>query len=640
MREELDRPTATVPDHFWPEFDADLVEVEPPAPRQHDEGLADSLLDKPVVLERPRSESTRRRFAIGRLFVGIGAFLALFLVLYAADLYFSSGTVPRGVTVVGVHVGGMERGAAEALLRQELEPRLTKPVPVRAGDVTAELDPTTSGFDIDWAETVSKAGMQPLDPFTRIASFFTTREVGVVTSSDPDELKQALTTFAADQLNHAMTEGGIRFESIQGSDGGVTPIVVEPRQRQEMTDVRRAAELIKESWITGGQVELPVQVGLPKATSEGVRATLEQIVKPAVAQPTYLRGDGGEAVLKPDAIAAAMQFSPNDAGSLDVRIDQGSLQLLAQPQLEGTERQPKDAKIVFNDASPSVQPSEDGRKVAWAPTFAPLLDVVKRPDAHELQVTYEPVPPAVPTDAANAMGIKEVIGEYTSEGFSGDVARNVKTLAGKVAGAIVRPGDTFSLNGYAGPTTASQGYIKAPVHEDGTGAEVYGGGINQFTSTLYNAVYFAGLADAEHSSHSFHLARFPAGRDAKSLEDDGSAVDLRFTNDAPTGVAIQTLTSANSVTVKIWGTKRFRVEGETGPQSNVIAPPEERDTSRRCKPVRGIPGFTVTDTRIFYDPNTGAELAREPRVTTYAPRPHITCPNPPQQPAPPPTPRP
>ncbi|WP_113695428.1 VanW family protein [Amycolatopsis albispora] len=613
-------------EHYWPEFDSDAIETEPEPAEENDEELVGALLDGPVVLERPRSRATRRRYAVGRVFLGIGAFLALFVVLYTADLIFSAGTVPRGVTVVGIPVGGLARDDAEAVLRKELEPRLTAPVRVRAGDVDAELDPIASGLGLDWPGTVTQAGTQPLDPITRIASFFTTREVGVVTTSDPDVLKQSVTTFAAEKLNHDMTEGSIRFESIPGSDGGVTAIAVEPRQRQEMADIDAATQLIKDNWLGHAAVELPVRASPPKATAEGVRATLEQIVKPTVALPMHIRGDGQDAVLKPDGIAGAMQFAAVDGGALEVRLDQGKLQQLAQPQLAGTEREPKDAQIVFTGASPTVQPSEDGRKVAWTKTFAPFLEAVKRPDVHELRAVYEPGKPKVTTQAANSLGVKEVIGEFTTGGFSGDVTRNVKTIADKVAGAIVRPGDTFSLDEHVGPRTASQGYLKAPVHEDGTGAEVYGGGINQFTSTLYNAVYFAGLADAGHSPHSFYIDRFPPGRDARSLQDNGSAVDLRFTNDAPTGIAIQTLTSGNTVTVKIWGTKRYRVESLTGPQSDVVDPPVRTGDAGRCEPTPGVPGFTVTDTRVLYDLGSGAEVRREPRTVTYQPRPTTICP--------------
>ena len=55
-----------------------------------------------------------------------------------------------------------------------------------------------------------------------------------------------------------------------------------------------------------------------------------------------------------------------------------------------------------------------------------------------------------------------------------------------------------------------------------------GGGISQFSTTLYNATYFAGLDEVEHKEHSYYISRYPAGREATVFD---GVIDLKFRND-------------------------------------------------------------------------------------------------------------
>jgi vancomycin resistance protein YoaR len=202
-------------------------------------------------------------------------------------------------------------------------------------------------------------------------------------------------------------------------------------------------------------------------------------------------------------------------------------------------------------------------------------------------------------------------------------------VAQKVNGAIVKPGDTFSLNGFTGPRGTPQGYVEAGVIKDGAPGREVGGGISQFATTLYNASYFAGMKDAGHKEHSYYISRYPAAREATVFQDHAghSIIDIKFTNDAPTGVAIQTSWSTGSLSVKIWGTKRYTVESVTGGRSHQTEPTEKPGPATNCKASPGAPGFTVSDTRIIKDLG-GREIRRDNRTVKYNPQPKIVCPPP------------
>jgi vancomycin resistance protein YoaR len=604
--------------HQWPETHAEQTDLLPPilvAPRfeQHNE------FDAPTVriegLDRLRPSRPRRRAGIVAC-----AMFGVLVLLYVVDLLISSGDVPRGVTVAGVDVGGLSRGEAEQKLRREIEPRLGQ-VKVRIGDAEETIDPAQAGLRLDWTATLDRAGTQPLNPITRLTSFFGTREVGVATSTDDAKLTAAIEALRV-KTNREPAEGGIRFD-------GVTPVLVEPKSGQAL-DVDRARQQLVDQWANGGTIELPVRTTEVKTGADAVRAAVDSIAKPAVSGPVTVHGEGKDATLPPEAIAAALIFEPDGNGGLAAKVDQAKIVAAVQPQLAGTEKEGKDAAIVFSAGKPTVQPSVDGKAINWDTSLGGLLDVLKRTDGREVKAQYATKPAKVTTDQAKQLGINEVIGEFTTAGFAADSGQNIKTVAAKVNGAIVKPGDTFSLNGFTGPRTAAQGYIEAGVIKDGAPAREVGGGISQFATTLYNAAYFAAMKDAGHKEHSYYISRYPAAREATVFQNPngGSVIDLKFTNDAPTGIAIQTIWTPSNITVRIWGTKRYIVESVTGARTNPVEPVEKPGPAENCKPTNGITGFTTTDTRIIKD-LSGKEVSRGTRTVHYNAQPKILCPPPP-----------
>lgn len=592
--------------------DADRTEVVYPVSPQH-QPQQDPALDA--------AKLEARRQAMRRGGIIVGAVIGALGLIYGLDLLISSGDVPRGVTVAGVDVGGLSHEDAERTLRQEIEPRLNSPILLKIGPGEEKLDPAAAGLGLDWKATLDRAGSQPLNPFTRLASLFSSREVGVASTTDDAVLTTAIEELSA-KTNRDPVEGTIRFE-------GRKPVAVDPVPGQRL-DAEQAKQVIVGGWANGVPLELPVQMTPVMTTPEGVRSALEQIATPAVSGPVIVRGEGKDATLKPDAIAAALVFEPADGGNLNVKIDQPKIVEAVQPQLASTEKEGKDAAIVFDSGTPTVQPSEDGVAVNWDASLAGLMDVLKATEGREIKAQYAKKPAKVTTEQANQLGIKEVIGEFTTGGFAPDSGQNIRTVAQKVNGAIVKPGDTFSLNGFTGPRTAAQGYVEAGVIKDGAPGREVGGGISQFATTLYNAAYFAALKDAGHKEHSYYISRYPPAREATVFQSPtgASLIDLKFTNDSQTGVAIQAVWTPTSITVKLWGTKRYTVESVPGPRTDPVDPQEKPGPAENCVPTGGIPGFTTTDTRIIRDVTTGQEVRRSTRTVKYNAQPKIICPPP------------
>jgi vancomycin resistance protein YoaR len=579
------------------------------------------------------SSGRRRPVVIGAAVVGLLA------ALYVGDLLVSSTSVPRGVTVAGVEIGGMSKPDAEQELRARLAARATQPVTLQAGPSTAALDPRAAGLELDVEGTVARAGEQPFNPWTRLTSLFGTRAVPPVTRVNPYTLGQALDA-ARTQLDHPAAEGTIRFD-------GVEPVPV-PSVPGQVVDGTVAGQTVIDHWLDPVPVALPVTAAPVTVTPEGIQAAIDRYARPAVAGPLTVVGDEKNATVTSRAITTFLRFRPDGHGGLVPAIDEPAATAAVEPQLSTTEAEPKDATLAFTGTTATVVPAVVGRQIDWPRTFSGLLDALARPTGQPAPPLFTPPPaapgaapaspppatgravnaaytttqPKVTTESLQALGPAEVIGEFTTRGFKPDSGTNIKRVAEIVNGAVIAPHSTFSLNGFTGPRNAANGFVDAGIIDDGAPGRGMAGGTSQFATTLYNASYFAGLRNVEHKEHSYYISRYPAGREATVFE---GSIDLRQANDGDTPIYIRTQWTPTSITVQLYGIKRFEVTSEPGPRTNVT-PATVRDMGANptCKPSQGSEGFTITDTRVLRDVRTGA-VRREPRTVRYDPQPTVTC---------------
>ncbi|GGC74908.1 VanW family protein [Hoyosella rhizosphaerae] len=290
--------------------------------------------------------------------------------------------------------------------------------------------------------------------------------------------------------------------------------------------------------------------------------------------------------------------------------------------------------IALAGAAPAAaNPIDDLWNSLNLPGPPPVFEIpdIPLPESDSLDFILPPPPPAPPAPTpgpqqqppAERPGPNQVIGEFTTSGFAADSGHNIRRVAQQVNGAVVRPGATFSLNGYTGPRGTAQGYIEAGVISDGRPGKAVGGGISQFATTLYNAAYFAGMQDVESHPHSYYISRYPAGREATVWQ---GVLDLKFRNNSPGDVRIEAFADNHSVTIRIWGTKTVNVESVNGGRWNYTQPRTINLTAGpNCIPSSGAPGFTTNDTRIIRNARTGAEISRQTRTVVYDPIPIVNC---------------
>ncbi|MEV6215204.1 VanW family protein [Nocardia sp. NPDC051833] len=592
-------------------FDADVTAALPTQP------LATVTRDRwspapaPAAPQPPTGSGTPQ--LAKRIGIAVGAVFAVGAAAYLADLALSNGEVPRGTVVAGVDIGGMDESEANALLHAELGPKAERPLPVRIGDVQASMVPATAGLQVDWDGTWDAVGDQPLNPVSRLISLFGTRDVAVVSTVDAAALDQQVAGFQAH--DNPTVEGTVRF--VNGKPVAIAPVP------GRVLDTAAARTTITERWASSSELDLPVVAAPVAVRTEAVQAALRDIATPAISAPITVSSKDIRATLTPEQIAGVLGFVPDGNGGLAPKIDNDAAIALLAPQLAASEVEPKDATFTVGAGKPTVVPAVVGNKVDWPKTLEKLPALLTATGNRTTEAVYQRIEPKLTTDAANALGITEMVGQFTTGGFSGPSGVNIRTVAAKVDGAVVKPGDTFSLNEFTGPRTAAEGYVESGIIDKGRPSTAVGGGISQFATTLYNAAYFAGMEDAGHTEHSYYISRYPAAREATVFD---GAIDLAFRNTTATGVYIQAVATGSDITVRLWGTKTVDVESITGEKSKPTEPQEiTLPKGKDCIASEGAPGFTISDTRVITDRKTGAQVSRHTRTVKYDPIPIVKC---------------
>ena len=199
------------------------------------------------------------------------------------------------------------------------------------------------------------------------------------------------------------------------------------------------------------------------------------------------------------------------------------------------------------------------------------------------------------------MGVVEPVASFTTYHAAGEArVTNIHRIADLLAGTVIEPGGSFSVNDTIGPRTRAKGFVTAGVIERGVFTESVGGGISQFATTLFNAAFFAGLEFEEYQSHSIYITRYPYGREATLSY---PAPDLEIRNQTPHGVLIWPTYTGSSITVNLWSTRTMSVE-QTG-QSEAPAGNCTRVTTQRTRTSLGSGERSVDTVQATYRPGEG-----------------------------------
>ena len=519
----------------------------------------------------------------------------------------NSGEILAGTSMGGVALGDKARVQAAGLIA-EIKPQT---VQLSGPRRTFTIRAPQAGLVIDVDGSVERAYSSGRSGIAAILAgpLVLSGERNLEPTFEPVDSRRLSRTVGriADQVDREPFTGALVIDretlavETERPEAGVT--VRRGRTEEDLLDAFRAGL---------GSIELPVRQQAAPGPSE-VEAVADEAER-YLRSPLRIHTAGGGGDFSPRRVAAvlAIESTGPDAG-IRLGVDAGRVESLIAGFAKRRDRPARDAgldtpaqpPVTLSDQGDlswrpkpdvaTVKQARDGRQVRQRQAVEATMRAVREGE-HRVRFTTKRIEPDL--DSGVVKNAASLLGTFTTSYTCCEPrVTNIQRMAETVDGTVIGPGEQFSLNGVAGERTAANGYKPAPTIGEGNALiDTVGGGVSQYSTTSYNAAYFAGLQIDAHTPHSFYISRYPPGRE--STLNFGS-IDLLWTNDTKAPVVVRSSASDTSVTVSIYGGNGGRrVQAQTQSRAD-----------------NGQGGFDITIDRVItYGDGT---RAREPYTTSY-----------------------
>jgi vancomycin resistance protein YoaR len=523
--------------------------------------------------------------------------------------------VPSGTVVRGVPVGGLTVAEARERLAAEVGDGGQEPMTGFGGRLDeVTIEPGKAGLSLDVPATVRAAERTVLHPWDLVLRAVSLRTMPVVVDVDDETLaayvddlaertaqteRPALVWFEGDRVQTRDARWGIRLER------------------------DAAAEAIVDAYSAGRRrVELPVALTEPGVRDRQVERAVREFARPAVAAPLRLVVGGQRIPVAPTTLGASLSIEPDERGTLAPRLNAKRLHKALAQRIDRLDKAPRDARIVIRDGKPKVRKGRRGLSVTRAALREAVLPALREEAPRTARVRTTTRRPDLTTKEARRLKVREKVASFTTEHpYAKYRVTNIHRAADLMDGTLLRPGEVFSFNRVVGQRTPARGFAEGTVIENGRYRTAYGGGVSQLATTTFNAAFFAGLKLVEHHPHSWYISRYPVGREATVYF---GQKDLRFRNDSGNGILVTTSYTRTSITVTLWGTKKYDdVRATRSERYGYTSFETIRDDGPRCVPQGGVRGFQIDVQRLFVQ--DGSVVERQRLNTDYDAEDRVIC---------------
>lgn len=240
-------------------------------------------------------------------------------------------------------------------------------------------------------------------------------------------------------------------------------------------------------------------------------------------------------------------------------------------------KDPVDAKFQMKDGKISVFAlAENGLRLNIEKSLEIMTrdftdNIFPKSGGKEINLSYETIEPEIKSSEVENLGIDSLIGEGKSN-FKGSPKNrifNINVAANRFNGVLIKPGEEFSFVKILGEVDEEHGYLpELVIKRDKTEPE-FGGGICQASTTTFRAAIYSGLKITARRNHAYPVRYYnPQGMDATVYI---PRPDLRFINNTPGYILIQTKIEGTNLIFDFYGTndgRTIEIEGPKITESN------------------------------------------------------------------------
>lgn len=593
--------------------------------------------------------------------------LAVAVAVFAYEWMHAEHIYPGITTLDGTRLGSLTRQEASTLVAQQ-------------ADLYSKRELRLRDRQREWLASVKDLGVRPNTEQVWDAAYRTGRQGNLLQqlSDQLDALRFGrpvrlpILTLDEDQAAAYVTNlvkeidrPVIKARLVIGADLSVS---IQPSQVGRKLDVPEAVRLVAATWVNSpnNPLDLPV-VETPPGVAEADLEPVSTALNTMLSNPLTLKFENRTWTLSRQDIADLLNLDnlANNPRPKLPEIDGERLLGYVRGLADKIDQEPLKPRLEFNAGK--VRAIREGRPGYKLDEDAAVASI-KSQVATDNRTVVLPVKvtPAAGLSADRA-AIKELVATASTSYAGGLPERsfNIEMAATKLNGVVVGPGEIFSFNEELGPMTLQAGFkwgwgITQSQGQVATVPSV-AGGICQVSTTLFQAIFWAGYQIEERNWHLYWINRYgqpPTGLKGLDATVDQVydakgkltyAIDLKFKNTTPYPILVEAKAAGGKLAFSLYSTKpQWTVKVDPPKIEDVVKtdPTVVREEDPSLPPGKEVwieaaeDGFKSTIVR------TVLESGKEPRVlrliSTYKPSRNVVLVGPSQdkQPAPPASPTP
>ncbi|HEX9440001.1 MAG TPA: peptidoglycan binding domain-containing protein, partial [Roseiflexaceae bacterium] len=540
--------------------------------------ISDRAVDLPRIDGRSSRSRVARRPPSRGAGIGISVFLGVLIValigagggLYYLDRSYQGKIYPN-VAVQGLNVGELSPQAAEAALRAHYGAFIQRPIVLTYGERSWAPSIADVGIDFDFKGAIDSAyragrGNGLIANLQEVYAIWQNGlDLPVHVTFDQNKMRQYVASVSAD-LEQAPADAQLRL------DGAA--VITQPARPGRQVLVDQTVQDLTAALVTLApqQVALRTRDLLPRLDDAAVASARKQI-EAMLQGPLTLSVEKKQYIWQPADIALMLDIArvPNDSASdrIAVALNRYQVERRVREIADETGRGSVNPRVAWNDGDLKIiKPGKSGLRIEEAQARDAIFAAIGGPN-RDLALPVLDVQPQVNEANLHDLGINELVSVGRSD-FTGSAAYRIHNIGVGMSilnGILIAPGEEFSFNNNIGSIDAKNGFVEGyAIIQDRTQLE-FGGGICQDSTTLFRAIFWAGLPITERWGHSFYISWY----DKYGLGDQGNGSgldatiftggpDLKFVNDTGHWLLMQSFSNPRTgvAEVALYGTRPNR----------------------------------------------------------------------------------
>ena len=515
--------------------------------------------------------------------------------LLTADLFMDGHIIPR-VQVGPINLGFMTMQEATNAFQNNVSQYLKTPLQFTAAGKQAEITPQELGVTIAIPQTLQllpSFNLRNSNPVLLLAAIINNHNYNAVVSFDIDRALQI--------LQEKLDITGLRAVNARLVIDNQKNYVISPEAPGKIISRSQLLALLGQSAanLQPLQADLQLEDENPSVTAAGLSAQKDNIIA-QLKNPLTFFYEGQKWKFDPQkhldgfllGQTTNLHFKqtgwtlPIVLGGEDNPINNDIIDIITKPEIvldtskiepvlnneiiEKIKKPASDVKI-YRDSAGEIVIEGKGQNglTVEAPRLLASVAVALNNNISRIDVpVYEEKANVTVSKDLQDMGIKNLIatGHTAFAGSHPGRVHNINTGIMKYNGLLVKSGEIFSFNDHLGPVDAAHGFTpELVIKAEGTVPE-YGGGLCQVSSTLFRAAIYGGFPIVERAPHSYAVSYY-AQIGGYGL--DGTIYpgvhDIKFLNDSPGYLIIQSYTEGDQAYFKFYGTDDGRKVWMEGP---------------------------------------------------------------------------